>query len=190
MKICSVKECKNRSICRTYCTKHYERFKVHGNTDTVITRKPTKEIHLKRFKNKMSAPDNNGCINWTGNVRKTGYGIFDLNGYMYAHRAAWVLLIGDVPEGRHVCHVCDNRKCVNIEHLWLGTPKDNMMDMAKKKRSLHGRSNPKAKLNEYQVLNIRERLSKGEKVKALAFEFKVSDVTIYDIKHKRHWVHI
>lgn len=76
-----------------------------------------------------------GCWEWQASVFRTGYGQFRDGGRsMRAHRVAWELVNGPIPEGLHVCHRCDNRKCVRPDHLFLGTRSDNMQDMSAKGR--------------------------------------------------------
>lgn len=75
------------------------------------------------------------CWEWTGPLLHNGYGRFHINGkQVKAHRASYEEHKGPIPEGLLVCHACDNRKCINPEHLWLGTAKDNAVD-----RQLKGR---------------------------------------------------
>jgi hypothetical protein len=79
------------------------------------------------------SPDPDGCWEWVGRIAKDGYG------QLRAHRFAWTLLHGPIPEGQHVLHKCDNRKCVR--HTFLGTQQDNMDDMVSKGRSATGERN-------------------------------------------------
>jgi len=90
---------------------------------------------MERFYSKVEKIEN-GCWNWMSALRgKSGYGAFKVNGKCVdAHRFSFMLNKGDIPNGLYVCHKCDNRKCVNPEHLFLGSAKDNHQDGMNKGR--------------------------------------------------------
>lgn len=92
---------------------------------------------LERFEQKIMPEPMSGCWLWTASLNDGGYGLFCLDGKdRTTHRVSWRLYRGEIPEGLCVLHKCDTRACVNPDHLFLGTYKDNNNDCVAKKR--HG----------------------------------------------------
>jgi uncharacterized UBP type Zn finger protein len=115
------------------------------------------------------------CIEHHGKPRPNGYVRITVNyKSWYAHRYAWFYHFGEIPEGMDVCHKCDNRRCHNIDHLFLGTRKDNMQDAKNKKRTASGFKLPQTKLSEEQKMEIVELAKTGMYYKDIASKFNIS----------------
>jgi hypothetical protein len=98
---------------------------------------------------------------------------------------------GVIPAGMFVCHSCDNPSCVNIDHLFLGTHKENMRDMKSKGRQANGERQHLAKLSEDQVTWIRKLWVAGRMtLKEVGDLFGVSDSTVLAIHQRRTWSHV
>jgi len=112
--------------------------------------------------------------------------------YMLIHRYVYLKLKGEIPKGLFVCHRCDNTKCLNPNHLFLGTHNDNMKDRNKKGRQNRpvGDKNPSAKLTTKQVVSIKKDLAKGISYKQLALQHNVTATCIQYIKKGKSWEHI
>jgi len=122
------------------------------------------------------------CWEWTKGKRK-GYGAVYIGGKQCdAHRLAWELTNGPIPDGMHVLHECDNPGCVRPSHLFLGTHADNMGDMRKK-----GRNPGARKLSEEQVLSIRRKHAAGVSRKALATEYQITAANLWYVVTRRSW---
>lgn len=132
------------------------------------------------------------CWTWTGARSGTGghYGMAGYQGKRYsAHRLAFILFVGPVPDDLEVCHTCDNPLCVNPQHLWAGTHQQNMQDRENKFRRPRdrGEANVRAKLTWDDVTLIREQLSCGVPRSYVADTFHVTTTTIRDIELNLHW---
>lgn len=140
------------------------------------------------------------CWEWTGAIASNGYGVFSFLSVMYtAHRASYIAHHGDIPdrEGSHggvVMHQCDNRKCVNPNHLTVGSQKDNLQDANQKGRMKSGCARGElartAILTADQVIEIRRRLEAGERGVILASFYGVTVSAISSIKQRKSWKHI
>lgn len=141
---------------------------------------------MKRIQEKES-----GCIEWIGKRGKQGYGeISDVvNGKkktLKTHRVSYETFKGKIPIGLHVLHKCDNPPCINPNHLFLGTARDNLLDMSRKGRcrNQNGSNNNMSKLDEESVKEI---LKTNCKLKYLAKIYGVKESTISRIKHGIRW---
>lgn len=145
----------------------------------------------------FAVPVYSGCWEWAGCVQGNGYSRVRLNGRTeYGHRVSYRAFKGEIPDGFDVCHTCDNRRCVNPDHLFLGTRKENMQDCAEKGRTTKGRSFGEgeqaacSKLTESEVLMARTLAAEGEKPRVIAEQFGVHRDTIRHIIKRKTWRHI
>lgn len=133
-----------------------------------------------------------GCWEWQGSKSDTGYGCFYDGRAYHAHRYAWIQANGPIPAGLLVLHMCDNRACVNPDHLLLGTHEDNSRDMVEKgrqrgPRTTAGEAHGEAKLTEDAVREIRSSTLTG---RALAARFGVDESTVSLVRRGKSWTHV
>lgn len=145
--------------------------------------KESNQIKETLFKRTQRVGD---CLVWTGATDPGGYGHFGLNRKtVLAHRISYTIFNGPIPEGMCVCHTCDNRRCIEPKHLFVGTKKDNAQDAVSKGRLKKN----DVKLNWAKVDEIRQRYSEGGCThRSLATEFGVCNATIWDIINHNHWI--
>lgn len=146
---------------------------------------PLSPERIKRF---WSNVDKSGeCWVWTATLSK-GYGRFRNDGrYDRASRIAWYLTYGRIPDNFIVCHHCDNPSCVNPNHLFLGTHKDNAQDKVRKGRAQWGEQATLGKLNREQVFEIRNLYLQGVSQRELARRHGVTSKAIKKILTGEHW---
>lgn len=145
-----------------------------------------------RLHSKVQIDETSGCWLWIGAKKELGYGVIGLghrtDGTIKAHRAAYKLYKGDIPAGMCVLHRCDTPSCVNPEHLFLGTLKDNAQDCVAKGRAAlpdnRGERAKWAKLTASDVLQIRKRELRGVEYARM---FGVSKSAIYEIWRGKNW---
>jgi hypothetical protein len=123
------------------------------------------------FWNRLQKTDENSCWLWTGAKFEKGYGsvYFDHQDWR-AHRLAYFLVHGSIPEGKIICHSCDNPPCCNPNHLWLGTLKLNAEDSCKKGRNFQARKTHCKRGHEFTPDNILHN-SEGRRCRACTIAF-------------------
>ncbi len=131
------------------------------------------------------------CWLFTGSLNSSGYGHLTIDGkYVGAHRLAWELTNGPIPDELHVLHNCpggDNPACCNPSHLFLGTHADNMADMLRKRTGKGTKDSAPGKLNWDNVREIRRMIEDGYALRFIARQFRVSPKTICMIRDRITW---
>lgn len=131
-----------------------------------------------------------GCWLWTGQYGAGGYGVIKDGGRSEkAHRVSYRFHVGQIPQGKEVCHVCDVRSCVNPEHLFAGTRAENMQDMVRKNRHADnkGERNPRSALSPEQVLAIR---ASTDSTANIARSLGVTYQAVRDVRAGKTWRHL
>lgn len=131
-----------------------------------------------------------GCWLWTGAAPK--YGTFMLRGKNWStHRLSFTLAKGEIPKGKLVCHTCDNRFCVNPDHLFLGSHKDNYQDSVVKGRNSRGEFHGNSKISDEIVRKIRAEYQPYKvTLKTLANKYQISACTAHKIIAGEAWRHV
>jgi hypothetical protein len=158
----------------------------------IFRHKPKSSLD-RRFWAKVQKTDS--CWLWTGTTS------YHEGKVWAAHRLAYTLLVGPVPDGLLVCHRCDVRNCVNPDHLFLGTYKDNSEDMVNKGRQARGpraslvpcargERHGRAKVTEQDVRDMRRLHREGVTLAELSRRFGIGETAVAAIVHRKHWVHV
>lgn len=151
-------------------------------------------INPERFWSKVRRGSEQQCWEWQACLAR-GYGLFRVRGALGrwrmqgAHRMAWLLTKGPIPTDLCVLHKCDNRRCANPNHLFLGTRGDNARDKAAKGRA-RGQWHPRSILTDDAVREIRKRRESGEKLTSIASDFGIAMCTVSAVALRRLWPHI
>lgn len=153
----------------------------------VLTEKDT-----DRFWSKVNKVGPDECWDWTAACCSGGYGVIGIchfrKVYSYrSHRLAWESTYGSITKGLCVCHKCDNRKCCNPKHLFLGTNQENVTDRNAKGRVAHREKHCRAKLTERDVIDIRNQMKNGMSQTNVAKRYGISQRTCSDIKSSKTW---
>ena len=156
----------------------------------------------KRFYDKVKINEDTGCHEWTaavvggpmGTKKNSGewYGAFHFGGKVVrAHRFAWLMEKGEIPKGKVILHKCDNPCCVNVEHLRMGTQKDNVADMIAKgrKNPARGEACSKSKLVSEQVYEIRALEGKMS-ARAIGRKYGIDHKSVRKIQTRQSWSHL
>lgn len=147
---------------------------------------------IERFNAKW-ALDESGCWLWKAATIRDGYGQIKIPGtrrQIVAHRLSYMIHKGAIQDGNCVLHTCDNPPCVNPDHLFVGTKRDNAEDMARKMRHTFGERNARHKLTTENVLEIFRLLAIGVKQSRIAAQFQVGQMQISRINTGDRWGHL
>lgn len=145
---------------------------------------------IDRFNGKWKLNLESGCWEWMAALYTSGYGQIKIPKrrlQIAAHRLSYLIHKGDIPRGTYVLHKCDNRICVNPDHLFLGTKLDNSRDMVAKGRACFGAKQGSAKLSEAHVRVILELIRLGTKQIRIAEMLNISPMQISRIKRGERW---
>ena len=130
-----------------------------------------------------------GCWIWMSSLNKGGYGKTGLGkgSCLSAHRVSYENKYGEIPKDKFALHTCDIKCCVNPDHIFIGTQKENMQDKVRKNRQAKGESHGRHKLTELQAIEIK---SSAKRPMDLAKKFNCSITTIRQIKSGLYWKHL
>ena len=178
---CLIPNCERTDvIARGWCPLHYQRWRRLGDPEYPVADTPE-----KRFWSRIRKT--NDCWHWTG-ATAGGYGqIVNCKIKTPAHRFSWELHFGQIPDGLFVCHHCDNKLCVNPDHLFLGTASDNMQDMIQKYGHPKQNASYHTRLTETKVRFIRRSNVTSP---VLAKLYGVTAEAIQNARRRKTWRHI
>lgn len=167
--------------------------KLESADDLLEIKKTNAPVGLRKRFDAKYVVTSSGCWEWTGFIPKKGNGYPQISIGVSTYRASrvsYALFKGPIPKGMLVLHHCDNRRCVNPDHLFAGTSTDNVRDAMSKDRHVYGTRHPLAKLNEQKVIEIRKRNEGGETLSGIAESFGVSKKLVLNVVNRKSWSHV
>jgi predicted metal-binding protein len=181
-------------ICQCGCNKEIPFKKHHKNKPPMFLRGHSNKFRVRKeydvesaFWDRVNKREDDECWEWQGYLMPNGYGqLKEREKNVYAHRYSYKLHFGELPEELCVCHKCDNRKCVNPNHLFIGTVADNMRDMYEKGRNYKGKPGT-TKLTPEQVRMIRTLCENNYDKTEIAKVFGLKRCTVANIYSRRLW---
>lgn len=156
-------------------------------------RKIKDEDFPNHFWSRVEILDKDSCWEWKSSFRTSGYGrVYWHRKCFNASRVAYILTNGEIDKDKEVCHICDNKKCCNPNHLFLGTHKDNMYDaiekgLIKNPPILYGKDNTSSKLDENKVKQIFYLHNLGWSKASIGREFNVTKQAISLVLNRTNW---
>ena len=181
---CMVAGCDREQRTLKCCAAHYNQWHTTG---AVPTRPFTDAARFYKYVDKRGIDE---CWPWLAQIKKNGYGQFSLKGRAtQAHRASYQISKGEIPDGLVIRHTCDNKKCVNPNHLLSGTYKDNSRDAVERNLYPRGEDQGRARLTLEQVVEIRDVSRAGsESQRSMARRFGVSKASVQRVAAGRTWI--
>lgn len=162
---------------------HYMRYRRRGSYE--LCARPVDERFWALVD---SSAGSEACWPWMGVRDSNGYGRFTLGGrFVRASRVAYAITHGEIPDGLHVLHACDNPPCCNPHHLRVGDRDQNMTEMLQRRRHARGTRLPQAKLTREDAESIRQRCQAGERQRAVAARFGVDASVVSRIVTGHAW---
>jgi hypothetical protein len=172
--------------CRGFCRSHYNYMAKHGRM--VLTRNMSGKTLAERIELMSRHDSETGCRIWVRGKNGTGYGNLIFEGKsLLAHRAAYELAHGALPDGMNVCHSCDTPACVNPGHLFAGSDQANSDDKLSKGREARGTSHGMHRLTEDDIRGIR---ADPRRNKPVGDTYGITAGCVSMIKHRKRWAHI
>lgn len=153
---------------------------------------PTLNKWVARFLSGFELDISTECWNWRGTVNSVnGYGRTTVHSRaVNIHRLSWIFFNGEIPFGVQVLHKCDNRKCGNPKHLFLGTPMINIHDCISKGRNITGSNHKNSKIKEEDVISIRKMAHSGIRHRIISNSFGITKKYVSQIVTRDRWAHL
>lgn len=181
---CTFGDCERVHYAHGFCRMHWERNHINGSPE------PTRVLQGGTVSERLAHHSERAgdCTEWTGYRDKDGYGQIQVDGRPErAHRVAYELRHGAIPEGQLLRHTCDNPPCINPDHLVPGDEAENSQDMIERGRSLAGERNPAAKLSPQDVARIRDLAGSGVQQREIAESFSLGQSHVSRIVRGESW---